>query len=1579
MQLVHICAKVAPQNVVNQFKDQLPTQKGTIIKRPPRIPKGVPFAKSIKMGERAPKPVSPEPNAQNVVNKALKSHNQKKEDGLWCFDEVEYLNLRVKALGPDDETTGLKTVILSPGNLTGFVHSNIIPKLGAVYKCRYMKGMFLPVRPRDDKLFPNTKQVLEDVNTLIQDPIHETFWRKMNMNKDVQYISSAVSNVKNIDLYTKQIQAQLLKKVSPNQSVVQSNKILTIGKSLPKPKKFMFMTHKASNSLFSSEKVLSEFMSQIANKGVSPDGYLTLSVLNGKSMYKKLENLKFGERHYISKYIWVQKCTHARKYSKLNLFGEAFILSKPNEKGMNEQSLHYFSSHSELMKQAKNAGFNLVSRQQLGDKSGTLAKHTNLYVFKKSEKITNFPIMKINKNSNVENTNSPYIPTSPKMPSAFNSVKVKAATKIQAHARGMRNRNEIERQIFEYQSRAIPLVEKLEAAFEGYKVRRNIRFGKEVAKHWNAFSKLQAKVKGKQQRKKFEQQKKLMELDKAMKTFHKNVMEQVKLVPKQKAAKIIQDAQRSRKAYMLFKKQMDESLSKSASPKINTSSAKSNAPIHSGTPISNKNRINIPALNSNMLASENTEEFDDYRIDAFAEKISDILKPMLKKINEIYKASDSKNFPKVFKEIQPELKIQFGYATQSKFDTQIDEVVYNEIFRILSSNAQKIKTKEYTIHEYSFATNANKKTYGGNTITVEKKTDGKISDVYRSEFSNIQVLPTTSNIDLKMVIDSKYTISRKKFEEPKSNAEIVSVKRHDIFTNGSDVYYRLYEKIGKDKTTYNVDIEYIPHKDKLPGMTVLTILNQIVQFIPARAQKNTFQKKNVIIQPNVPIGYGAKRGVPVELRNMREYTTILYQNGVKKMEIALGNLNVDSGKVLQYASTLWKRLIGIERNSGGILKGRSNDLMLAGCVYIAIQHNGLSIKKDLVRKAFDLKREKDLQDGIVEVMKYTNYNMNSKRNTDLLPQIRKLVEDIPILKLQFNKKFGDLESIFKSIASDSKAACKGVDPVKILGSICVAMFGAEKSDVAKSLNILPQSMTDCINKLRKRLNANVNMNSNANASNAKPNAGAFSISPVTVSSMTIGVGEAEVKYKSTEPGKIVLKSGNLSKSHIKWLLQWLYEHDIDSLRKLKNFRNINSGLKISRNIRHGRTFPLNQLMSALRNQYNKDESFDFILDELDVLNKINLMELYKNFNPDKYFWSVRLSDESQKNLPAKTFQKRNAPNVVSTIKKSNTRTFDTFQNRIQIRVDMPGDKTYDVKLFATGKYQITGCVSQTKCKVLANALLTRINDVTGAITKSQRSLYYSKTKKLTSDEFTSMKIYNINAHFKTNIVFKTSNKNTIGLNPLFDIIKKDYSSNLASNLNPKLKKHAPLYKGMPDTREGKRIIMKLKSPNIEGEIITLQMHVSGAVNVSAKSMADVKYAHSYVKTMYSRHRNTIHNPNAMQNIKNTKNAKNSKNTAKKNKSKVTKTNVNSNTKPKRGRPRKNATQTQKKCKDGEYLNYDKDHELKCYKITKLGKKKSCPKERLPIKQANGNMKCPAKFPHGPSNMTSGASCCYSKL
>lgn len=1007
-------------------------------------------------------------------------------------------------------------------------------------------------------------------------------------------------------------------------------------------------------------------------------------------------------------------------------------------------------------------------------------------------------------------------------------------------------------------------------------------------------------------------------------------------------------------------KQSPSPKSKSPSPKSKSPSPKSKSPSPKSKSPSPKSKSPSPEKESPKIDRKPSEI--KFKKDKFIEVSEEFFESYLEKTEEIKE------------NVFLEMECRFGDLLSDRFVSGIKLNQYthlkNQLDMDYSVNDRITEITFDSLYENNIRVT---KSPNGDIISVIQKKKQKLE----SGLYGVNISSKNKDIRMSLALEEKLDADSMNSGKIKESDFILSRKKE------RDTYFNQYFKIdltkvtttkdNEEKVTYEVEIEATDNdmdgSDPSNGFmdnfsvelyTTIEYVLKIIDSAPEKSKVLKFKGPNKIVNRkkfkkailNTTTGaYGGKGRRPVEMRNTRSTVAIAIAKEEKNIEqkIDLFGFGSKKGQILDLAVSYMRDIFSTERGNNnqnsknnnrkkpsGIIKGRPMKWVTIGTIYWAMHSHGITMP---VKKISDIvgMSVSTVNNGIKFVQKFTSLQ---ESKFDVIDYIKILTNSIEVLE-PYKTRMTIIEKQFNKTIK--LGVCK-VSPIIILGSTVIKYFNADPNDV---YNALFSSTDESENNKRKNPGvifnkcvkllpddlSNTPVNTRTASSDGKNIK--FKATDFKISTMTAIGGTREEKYKSTEPSNLAKARGKYTKGNIKYLLEKFKIDESDNLDKLKAAPDLLDNKLVNSIIER---YPSNDIKSSIQ----------LAVDELDVFNKINMDELFINFELDETFRgiSVKTGDKDTqggRNNKSKFLKQNEAKSVKA--KKKNNKMYETFQNRAQIAMRV-NNKDYDIKLFPQARFNVTGCKDEDICKNIAEIMLKKLNNTKNAVSESEYAKFINKAFELDVDKLSDLKIANINADWDTNIVFKTSHENTIGLYSLKNVISK-YEKYLVSEDHPKLQSdQMPISLAAPNTRTGKRLIVKFESDKkvkipinrkgtfIErGNIITIQIHSNGSVNMSARSQYDIKTGYNWINSILEDNFDTLHDKKA---------------------------------KPKDTKAK--SVNGVLECKEPKpVLDYNKYYKLDCFK-----KQQACSKERQPDK----DNKCNNKFPKGPLSNLKGSVCCY---
>tara|TARA_Y100000389_G_C17470324_1_gene529907 strand:- start:7675 stop:11214 length:3540 start_codon:yes stop_codon:yes gene_type:complete len=276
--------------------------------------------------------------------------------------------------------------------------------------------------------------------------------------------------------------------------------------------------------------------------------------------------------------------------------------------------------------------------------------------------------------------------------------------------------------------------------------------------------------------------------------------------------------------------------------------------------------------------------------------------------------------------------------------------------------------------------------------------------------------------------------------------------------------------------------------------------------------------------------------------------------------------------------------------------------------------------------------------------------------------------------------------------------------------------------------------------------------------------------------------------------------------------------------------NPNENCIVTQLLQQSKKFWISQCMGDQQVPLFGDNWVDMLL-FFDVFDIINLSELFNHFECTEQWIFIRNQESMTKSF--NNDQKWNKPIASRKRKRIN---YSTFQNSIQL-LYCHDTHRYDIKIFANGKYNISGCTTtlHAEISVISQQLIYKINSTKYAVKMSTfATKIYPIFEKLPS-YFNDVKITLLNGVAKSNLRLKPTSTNQFGLKDIKDIMQSEYKNLLVKNNNPNLKPNqVPLLLPPPELRQGRRLLIKL-TPDPHNDIVTVQLHTTGTMVFSSST------------------------------------------------------------------------------------------------------------------------------------------------
>ena len=255
---------------------------------------------------------------------------------------------------------------------------------------------------------------------------------------------------------------------------------------------------------------------------------------------------------------------------------------------------------------------------------------------------------------------------------------------------------------------------------------------------------------------------------------------------------------------------------------------------------------------------------------------------------------------------------------------------------------------------------------------------------------------------------------------------------------------------------------------------------------------------------------------------------------------------------------------------------------------------------------------------------------------------------------------------------------------------------------------------------------------------------------------------------------------------------------------------------------------------------------------LDLFDIINMSELFINFQCTEMWTFIRGQDSQTKSY--NDDPKWGKPTVSRKRKRID---YTIFQNSIQLLFRFNG-VIYDIKIFANGKYNISGCKTDSLdvIRIISQHLIQKVNTTTYAVTMSTFATKIYPTFEKLPAYFEHIRITLLNGITKTNLTLKPTSTNQFGLKDIFSLFQTKYEYLLVKKDHPKLQsKQIPLMLPPPELRQGRRLLIKLKTSN--HDLVTVQVHTTGTMVFSAETKKSMIFAYNTMGKILSEYQSTM--------------------------------------------------------------------------------------------------------------------------
>ena len=777
-----------------------------------------------------------------------------------------------------------------------------------------------------------------------------------------------------------------------------------------------------------------------------------------------------------------------------------------------------------------------------------------------------------------------------------------------------------------------------------------------------------------------------------------------------------------------------------------------------------------------------------------------------------------------------ELEFRYGTKTENSFINGIDLSTYKQVLETMNLIANKNIVSTTTV-DYIMEDNVRvTKDINGNVLEIIKKEQHKLENSIKKMGDYKVVFPTGEltkydvrfgiayEIDLSSVYkdNSLVKFSRKK-ERTTFTGKFLKVDVTKVTTksknNESQVGYELELELLVTDDLYESD------EDKIKIIEDIYENILWVNNIFSISSNNKYFKRNFLQQ--YIVGSDSHK-----LDTYSKKTRATAHEDISKIVDKKKSLykTEDLASIKALAANYFDKLFEVKRDNSGVIRGR-NMKMLKHAAVLTAAKSYTHLDNSIFVKQYDLRSEKELNYYVKVLQKFIPSNKLSAFSSgyDSIPTlINHIVNTFPVFS-SFKYEQAKLKKIFDDIISSQvfmKSKCGIVSPVYALGAMMHVHYKINTEDIERELNIQGVNFKKCILVLK-------SMKKQKNITNAPNNISLpFKDGDIIISTITATSGKNTIEsIKPTNKDKI--KNIN----ELKYVLEKEKLKDKEYTNTFKNIISNNQNLT-------GRSKMIYDAIIQISNKMNVP--WTKIIEDIGIFKNINFDELFNNFIINDTFTLIRYGDK------VITYNNR-APKKIKSAKSNNKlyKNWKTFQNQLQIEINYQ-DKNYDIKLFANGTFNITGCKDIKKCEEVSKLVVDKINNTLNATDASELTYILDKNTKLGS-KYTKLYISLINASCKTNLKLHSKIGDPYGLVNLKSNFEKNESIFVDEVHKGLSSDQRPIMLAAPNTRQGHRLVLKLKSiSNPKNNLVTVQVHDNGSINYSAKSIDDIKNSHNII-------------------------------------------------------------------------------------------------------------------------------------
>ena len=392
------------------------------------------------------------------------------------------------------------------------------------------------------------------------------------------------------------------------------------------------------------------------------------------------------------------------------------------------------------------------------------------------------------------------------------------------------------------------------------------------------------------------------------------------------------------------------------------------------------------------------------------------------------------------------------------------------------------------------------------------------------------------------------------------------------------------------------------------------------------------------------------------------------------------------------------------------------------------------------------------------------------------------------------------------------------------------------------------------NKVTKTNTNNVPMNTHSKNNNNKKVNKQYQQQPYVISTITANTGDNR-SIKSLVGDRTI--QGMKRLGHVKYQLEKL-KADMQKDSQLKIYiQKKMSNMKLNEYPRVDSLISRSIEIAQLSDGQTGIKDFKDLIMYLNIFKVINFGQLYSNFKNDSNFICIRLTGVGEKSFTGKTCTAKKGKQANAKLISN----YENFQNQIELQVDFGKTenktKLYNVKVYTNGKINITGCKDPKLCSEVAKMVITKINDTSGAVTKSEYSELIKPLPNLNVTNYSKLIISTIMSNAKTNLKLIKDQNDPSGLRKVYNLLTQKYKNILPNKTHNALRKdNMPIRLNHHELKTGKTLFLKMQAPN-SSSLISVALQSSGTINVYARTIEYTNYVYNTLSNIFSKHFNNI--------------------------------------------------------------------------------------------------------------------------